>query len=116
MKSQQPAIAAIDGMKPAAAVFTGRAMMPAPTVPPAMRNVAPNTRSAGGSSFIISSDTTDTCSRMSLYSFCAGICNPSAPALKTIFGPPACIQYPWVATTCADVARRMDRSSMRSSL
>lgn len=45
MYAQQHVRAKVEGMKPAATVFTGNAMMPAPMVPPAMRAIAPVRRS-----------------------------------------------------------------------
>mmetsp|Transcript_9987 Transcript_9987/g.11616 ORF Transcript_9987/g.11616 Transcript_9987/m.11616 type:complete len:224 (-) Transcript_9987:752-1423(-) len=107
----------VDGMNPAAAVLTGRAMMPAPTVPPAMRATAPQSLPPSGSSVaglaIPRWAWAANRSRIAL----AGISNPSAPALRTLLAVTSFLAVnSWVTRTWQLVALRILSSCSRGSL
>jgi len=96
MKSQAPVMVKMVGMNPAAAVLTGMAMIPAPTVDPAIRRMAPSTRPDLGN-FAVSIPTMQS---RSLLASSTGICMPSAPQLNEAFGPPTALQNLEVRIMC----------------
>ena len=107
MNAQQPVSASAEGRKPIGIVFTGSAMMPAPTVPPAMSRMAPRSRPPRGSCCVSPKTLSMPCCRTMRATSWLGMTQPSAPVLSTALGPPARRQKACVTSSGIDTSLRM---------